>query len=137
MNNVRELRLRANVKQTTLAKETGFSQSSVSEWDKGKNSFTIDAAISMAHFFHVSVGCVVGDEPIPENYPFHWLTKPLQEGDPIPAFIADKQITYEPPFSAEQVRAIETIANEAARKAAMEAVKALREDVALSSENIT
>ena len=131
MNNVRELRLRAGVKQTTLATVTGFSQSSISEWDKGKNSFSIDAAISMARYFHVSVGCVVGDEPIPEGFPNHLKTKPLQAGDPIPAYIGNRQLYYDPPFTVDQVKTIESIANDAARKAAMEAVRAIKEDTTL------
>ena len=138
MNNVRELRTRANIKQTTLAHDMGVSQSSISDWEK-KSNFPLDMAIALARYFHVSVGCIAGTEPIPDNYPNHWPPKPLQVGDPIPAYIGDKQLRYFPPdaptpsekdiFTDEQIKAINSMIS-----AQIEAqIEALKEDTSSSS----
>ena len=75
------LKLRGE-KQESLAKAVGVKQASISEWANGKKEPSIDRLIAIARYFHVSVGCVVGEEPIPKDYPNHH--KPLKEGDPIP-----------------------------------------------------
>lgn len=137
MNNVRELRTRANIKQTTLANDMGVSQSSISDWEK-KSNFPLDMAIALARYFHVSVGCVAGVEPIPADYPNHWPPKPLHEGDPIPAYIGGRQIRYFPSdnpippganiFTDEQIDAINNMIS--AR------IDALKEDTSSSNDRV-
>ena len=69
-NHLRELRVRMGLKQAALAKAIGIkNQASISEWENGKKSLSVDHAIMFSRFFHVTVGCVVGTEPIPADFP--------------------------------------------------------------------
>ena len=116
---IKELRKLSGIKQAAFAKDMNVAQASVSEWENGKTSPSIDNLIAVARYFHVSVGCVVGEEPIPDGYPNHWPPKPLQEGDPIPAYIGTKQLRYappKPPFSDEQLSYIEEMETRISQK---------------------
>ncbi|MBP5295175.1 MAG: helix-turn-helix transcriptional regulator, partial [Lachnospiraceae bacterium] len=70
MNNLKTLRELNGLKQAALARELDIrNQASISEWETGRKSLSVENAIMFAHFFGVSVGCVVGTEPIPDGYP--------------------------------------------------------------------
>lgn len=80
---IKELRKLAGIKQVSFAKDMKVSQATVSEWESEKISPSIDNLISIARYFHVSVGCVVGEEPIPADYPNHSQIYSLLKDDPI------------------------------------------------------
>ncbi len=70
MNNLRALRELIGLKQAALARELDIkSQVSISEWETGRRSLSLDNAIMLAKFFDVTVGCIAGTEPIPDGYP--------------------------------------------------------------------
>ena len=60
MNNIRELRKLNGMKQVAFAKQIGVAQASVSEWEIGKSSPSLETAIKMAAIFGVTLGCVAG-----------------------------------------------------------------------------
>ena len=70
-------------KQATLAKAVGVKQASISEWANGKKEPSIEKLIAIARHFHVTVGCLVGEEPIPADYPNRSQIYSLLKDDPI------------------------------------------------------
>ena len=120
MNNIRELIRRSGEKQAAVASELGVSQAAISDWCTEKKNPSIDRLIAFARHFHVSVGCVVGEEPIPPDYPNHFPPARLQDGDPIPAMIGDKPVKKVSVFTPEQVELIRQISEQAAFRALSE-----------------
>ena len=119
-NHLRELRVRMGLKQAALAKALGIkNQASISEWENGKKSISVDHAIMFSRFFHVTVGCVVGTEPIPADYPAHVInSRPAPQ--PVPpvhsAFFEEAQEFPTP--SASDARSAEKNAPESRNAAA-------------------
>ena len=132
MSNIRDLIKLSGIKQSVLAKEFGTSQAAISDWCTGKKNPSIDNLIAFARYFHVSVGCVVGEEPIPENFPNHFPSAPIKEGDPLPAFIGTKQVRKVSGFSKEQQDYLEGLKAEIAEQTMNEVLAAIREDLSSS-----
>ena len=84
MIRLREIRRAKGVKQTTLCKDLGVSQSAVSAWEVGKNTMSARDAQRVADYFGVSVDYLLGrsdDNTLP-NYANVY---PLDEHVKIPA----------------------------------------------------
>ena len=59
---LRELRMRADMSQETVAVLLGASAQAVSKWENGKNYPDIPSLISLASLFHVSVDELLGNK---------------------------------------------------------------------------
>ena len=59
---LKELRKEANLSQDTLGKKLGFSNQTVSFWESGKREPSLDALVSVAKYFDVSVDFLLGIE---------------------------------------------------------------------------
>lgn len=59
---LKELRKEANLSQDQLGKKLGFSNQTVSFWESGKREPSLDALVSVAKFFDVSVDFLLGIE---------------------------------------------------------------------------
>ncbi len=55
-----ELRKEKGIKQRDLAKELGFSNNMVCEWEKGRSNPNIETLIKLADYFAVSIDYLVG-----------------------------------------------------------------------------
>ena len=58
---LRDLRKEREVTQTVLAENIGYSQSMVSDWEKGNSQPTLPAIIKIAKFFEVSIDEFLGN----------------------------------------------------------------------------
>lgn len=66
-NRVRELRLKANLTQTELAKDFHTTKAAISRWENGWNNPDANILANLASYFHVSVDYLIGasaDKPI-------------------------------------------------------------------------
>ena len=126
-NNLKELRTILGIKQSVLARELKIkNQASISEWETGRKSLSVENAIMFAQYYGVTVGCVVGTEPIPEGYPDAYVQ---------PVFYSDLVKKSEPeavepkkkrqPFTAEQLEFLDEWKSEL--------VAELKEDTSSSS----
>lgn len=134
MNNLKELRKRAGMKQEAVASALGAKQASISEWESGKKTPSLETAIQLSKIFSVSLGCVVGLEPIPEGYPDDYIrpviyneeienqTKAAEEPKP---FRQKK-----PPFNKEQIEYLDQWGDRLTEKI----VDSLKEDTSLLRE---
>jgi len=68
-SNLKELCNLARIKQTSLSREIGVSQSVISDWMNGKVFPSAENLIHLSRTLGVSVDCVLGLAPIPEGYP--------------------------------------------------------------------
>ena len=59
---LKELRKEANLSQDQLGKKLGFSNQTVSFWESGKREPSLDALVSVAKYFDVSVDFLLGLE---------------------------------------------------------------------------
>ena len=68
MKNLKELRKKRNLSQLRLAMELGLSQQTIHKYESGKAEPDIRTLIELAHFFHVTVDYLIGNEEIlPES----------------------------------------------------------------------
>lgn len=108
-NNLKELRTLAGIKQSAIARDLGIkNQASVSEWETGRKSLSVENAIMFANYFDVTVGCVVGTEPIPEGYPDCYTipasyTEVVKKHPAEPKAAEPESAFIDEPFSAEQL----------------------------------
>ena len=136
MNNLRALRELAGLRQGAVAKELGLkSQVSLSEWETGRKSLSVENAIMFARYFSVSVGCVVGTEPIPEGFPDCYI-QPVFYSEVVEnqAKAAEEGRLYKPkkaPFTQAQIEYLDERDNQLVVKI----TTALREDSFLLREN--
>lgn len=122
------------MKQEAVASALGAKQASISEWESGKKTPSLETAIQLSKIFSVSLGCVVGLEPIPEGYPDDYIrpviyneeietqTKAAEESKP---FRQKK-----PPFNKEQIEYLDQWGDRLTEKI----VDSLREDTSLLRE---
>ena len=122
------------MKQEAVASALGAKQASISEWESGKKTPSLETAIQLSKIFSVSPGCVVGLEPIPEGYPEDYIrpviyneeienqTKAAEESKP---FRQKK-----PPFNKEQIEYLDQWGDRLTEKI----VDSLREDTSLLRE---
>lgn len=94
MSNLNELIRLSGIKQELIARKLGVSQATISFWKSGKKNPTIENAVSLAQLFNVTVGCVVGTEPIPEGYPLYTTPTTFAE-------VMENQKKYVPKFDSE------------------------------------
>lgn len=59
---LKELRKEVNLSQDQLGKKLGFSNQTVSFWESGKREPSLDALVSVAKYFDVSVDFLLGIE---------------------------------------------------------------------------
>lgn len=71
MNNIGLLIQLSGLTQETVSKKLDVTPATVSFWKDGKKEPKISKLISLSELFGVTVGCVVGTEPIPAGYPNH------------------------------------------------------------------
>lgn len=66
---LQELRKKRGLSQQTLAELLGISQQTYSRYERGRRRLSVQAAVTLARFYHVSVDYLLGitDEPKP-----HW-----------------------------------------------------------------
>ena len=127
MNNIKALRELKGLKQAALARELNVkNQASISEWETGRKGLSVENAIMFARYFDVTVGCIVGTEPIPDGYPagcsLPEIRKVVQK--------AEKRPENKLPFSNEQMAFL----NEWKSSITEEIVAALKEDTSSSNE---
>ena len=136
MNNLRALRELRGLKQLAVAKDLGVKSSvSISEWETGRKGLSVENAIMFSRYYCVSVGCVVGTEPIPEGYPDSYF-QPISYNK----LVAEHQKaaeegrlykpTKKPPFTQEQTAYLEAMEDRIVEKVSA----ALREDTLLLKE---
>lgn len=138
MNNIKELRELSGMKQTALAQELGISQAAISWWEKGEKSPTVEMAIQLSRVFNVTVGCIVGTEPVPEGYPDHLAPVEYNEvihqerkaAEPVRVF----KPTKKPPFSRDQLDYLDEWGKSLKTDVAEEVVERLREVSSLLRE---
>lgn len=63
MDNLRALRKKRGLSQLRLAMELGLTQQSIHNYEAGKVEPDIRTLIELAHFFHVSVDYLIGNDP--------------------------------------------------------------------------
>lgn len=63
MNRIKELREERHMTQTRLAIEIGVSQETISAYETGKHSLSVDALIRLSEFFRVSTDYLLGLNP--------------------------------------------------------------------------
>ncbi len=138
---IKELRKLKDIKQGTLAKDMGVSQPTVSDWESGKMNPTIDNLIFLSHYFSVTVGCIVGTEPIPEGYPNHIVPVQYNEAikpeiQPVIQPAAEAPKNFRPkkaPFTQEQMDYLEDWGDRLTEKI----VDSLKQDTSLLKETGT
>lgn len=59
---LKELRLEKNLSQDKLAKAVGLTHTAIGLWEQGKRIPNLDAVISLAKFFNVSLDYLAGLE---------------------------------------------------------------------------
>lgn len=133
MNNLRALRELRGLKQLAVATDLGIKSSvSVSEWETGRKGLSVENAIMFSRYYCVSVGCIVGTEPIPEGYPDHVTPVPYNEVIRSVSVAAERprefKPTKKPPFTQEQTAYLEAMEDRIVEKVAA----TLREDSSLS-----
>ncbi len=136
MNNLRALRELRGLKQLAVATDLGIkSPVSISEWETGRKGLSVENAIMFSKYYCVSVGCIVGTEPIPENYPDHVAPVIYNEAISTSQKVAERPRDFKPtkkaaPFTAEQTAYLEAMEDRIAEKVA----ETLREDSYLLRE---
>jgi transcriptional regulator with XRE-family HTH domain len=126
------------IKQQTLSKDMGVAQPTVSDWESGKMNPSIDNLIALSRYFNVTVGCIVGTEPVPEGYPDHLAPVQYNEvihqeqraAEPVRVF----KPTKKPPFSRDQLDYLDEWGKSLKTDVAEEVVERLREVSSLLRE---
>ena len=59
---LKELRQEKNLSQDKLAKAVGLTHTAIGLWEQGKRNPNLDAVISLAKFFNVSLDYIAGLE---------------------------------------------------------------------------
>lgn len=59
---LKELRIEKNLTQSTLAKETGFSQAAIARWEAGLQVPNIEVLVAFAKYFDVTTDFLLGLE---------------------------------------------------------------------------
>lgn len=59
---LREIRARYKINQTELAKITGLSQKSISNYENAQTYPNVEALIKLADYFHISIDELIGHE---------------------------------------------------------------------------
>ena len=59
---LKELRIEKNLTQSTLAKETGFSQAAIARWEAGLQVPNIEVLVAFAKYFDVKTDFLLGLE---------------------------------------------------------------------------
>ena len=62
MIRLKELREEFSITQAQLAKEIGFAQNTISQWEKGYIEPSIEILIILANFFHVTVDYLIAKD---------------------------------------------------------------------------
>lgn len=128
MNNLKVLRELRGLKQAALARELHVkNQASISEWETGRKGLSIENAIMLAEYFNVTVGCIVGTEPVPEGYPDSY-TMPARVADLKRPELREEE-EEKVPFSKAQIDYLNTMKDQIVE----EVVGALKEDTSSSS----
>lgn len=128
MNNLKVLRELRGLKQAALARELHVkNQASISEWETGRKGLSIENAIMLAEYFNVTVGCIVGTEPVPEGYPDSY-TMPARVADLKRPELREEE-KEKVPFSKAQIDYLNTMKDQIVE----EVVEALKEDTSSSS----
>jgi len=128
MNNLKVLRELRGLKQAALARELHVkNQASISEWETGRKGLSIENAIMLAEYFNVTVGCIVGTEPVPEGYPDSY-TMPARVADLKRPELREEE-EEKVPFSKAQIDYLNTMKDQIVE----EVVEALKEDTSSSS----
>jgi transcriptional regulator with XRE-family HTH domain len=63
MNALREIRLKAGIKQSELSDLTGIAQSAISDYERFKKNMMEDTIRRFAEALNVSPGEILGDKP--------------------------------------------------------------------------
>lgn len=61
-NRLKDLRIERNLKQTDMAKLTGFGQSTIAQWENGSRIPSAEAIVVLAKFFKCSADYLLGLE---------------------------------------------------------------------------
>lgn len=93
-NNLKELCKRSGLKQAALGKMVGVSQGVVSEWQNGNIYPSAEKLIELSKVLNVTVGTILGTEPIPEGYPLYTTPTTFAE-------VLENQKKYVPKFDSE------------------------------------
>lgn len=62
MNNLRQLREKANISQAQLGKLFCVKQNTVSKWESGESQMSNDTLLKLSKFYGVSINYILGDE---------------------------------------------------------------------------
>lgn len=62
---IRRLRERAGLRQVEVAKKVGLSRGSITNIEAGRQEPTVETVVGLSCLFGVSVGVLVGTEPMP------------------------------------------------------------------------
>lgn len=68
MNNIKLLRVSRNMTQGELAKQANVTQTSVSQWESGKNNPDTQTSKILASFFNVTIDYLLGESSEPGIY---------------------------------------------------------------------
>ncbi|MBQ9251609.1 MAG: helix-turn-helix domain-containing protein [Clostridia bacterium] len=134
MSNLKELCKRVGIKQVGLSKTLGVSQSVISDWMNDKMFPSVENLIELSNVLGVTVGCILGLEPIPDDYPKAEDKRPAhikRVEASTKASLAEPSITANnPPFTPAQLSYIENLKKDIAA----EVLDAIKEDTSLSKE---
>lgn len=83
LDRVKELMDQSGIKAKQLTAELGISNSSFTDWGKGKGSPSVDTVTKIADYFHVSIDYLVRGEE-------HIKNKQLDFSNPIDKELLDK-----------------------------------------------
>ena len=133
-SNLKELCKLARIKQTSLSREIGVSQSVISDWMNGKVFPSAENLIHLSRTLGVSVDCVLGLAPVPEGYPDDYI-RPVIYNEEIGSQTKAAEETKhfrqkKPPFNNEQIEYLEQWGDRLTEKI----VNSLREDTSLLRE---
>lgn len=135
---IKELRKLIGIKQGALARDLNVSQPTVSDWEAGNLNPSIDNLIRISNYFGVTVGCVIGTEPIPEGFPeSHVRPVIYTEAIEKQKTVAEDKQTFKPakklPFNKEQIAYLDEWGDRLTEKI----VCSLKEDTFLLKETGT
>ena len=62
MNRIKSLRLKSGLNQKQLGAALNFAQTTISNWENETKELSISHARTLAHYFNVPIGYLVGDD---------------------------------------------------------------------------
>ena len=62
MIRLKELREEYALTQTQLAKELGFAQNTISQWEKGRIDPNVQTLVILSNYFHVTIDYLIGKD---------------------------------------------------------------------------